>query len=230
MGNAGSYDKVLADFARMGAEIIQTDPHAHYERIGRNARQKMVPGYIPIDQPPLLTMISYYPNEAGLPSFEWANAQRHFLRWGETGDVADYIEAYRGWLAFRDQVPFNRKWLAPLLEALCVRYEEMAWLPLVKCPLPAGTAVDKEGMDIYRDRTLLSDQVNIIKPAVVLVQGKVVHDVIGPWLDNLQFIRTHAVQRIPQYRPKADMAQRDLDALVKELKPHIECLRAERST
>lgn len=227
MESAGLYEKVLADFARMGAKIIQTDPHTHYERIGRDAQRKMVPGYIPIDQPALLTTISYYPNEANLRSYEWADAQWQFLRWGETGNVADYIEAYRAWLAFREQLSFNRKWLTPLLEALCIGYEETAWLPLVKCPLPARTSVEKEGMDIYRDRFLLWDQVNLIKPAVVLVQGKVVNDVIGQWLDNLQFIRAHEVQKIPQHR-KAAMAQRELDALVETFKPHIERLRAER--
>lgn len=221
------YDQILVEFARTGSDIIRTDPRTHYERIGKDARRPMEPGFIPIDKPPLLTAISYYPNETELSSSEYEDARRHFLRWGETGDVSDYRDAYRGWLGFRDQVPFVRRWEATLFEMLGLRSEETAWLPLVKCPLPAGTAVDKEGMDILRDRDLLWAQLKLIKPEVVLIQGSVVYDAIGRRLDNLKFVRAHPLQKIPQFA-KAGMVEQQLQSLVKELRPHIDRLRSER--
>lgn len=221
------YREVVAEFARMGADIINTDAQTRYERIGKDAHRRLEPGFIPIGAQPLLTAISYYPNETDLPSPEYANARAHFDRWAETGSVEDYEAAYRGWLSFRDQVPFYRRWEDPLLERLGVCPDETAWLPLVKCPLPAGTAVDREGIDIARDRNLLWDQLNLVQPEIVLVQGAVVYDVVGRSLDNLKFVRCHPLQKIPQY-PKGDMMQKQLEDLVRQLKPHIDSLRAQR--
>ncbi|MFN2450297.1 MAG: hypothetical protein ABR508_11020 [Candidatus Baltobacteraceae bacterium] len=174
----------------------------------------------------MLTAISYYPNESNLPSHEYEFARAAFQRWGQTGEVSDYVATYTGWLQFRDQVPFYRRWEAPLFEALGVRSEETAWLPLVKCPLPAGTAVDREGMDIMTDRNLLWDQLNVIRPKIILVQGAVVDDVVGRSLDNVKFVRVHRVQKIPQY-PKDAMLREQVERLVSELKPHIDALRSE---
>lgn len=173
--NRNSYREIVSDFARMGAEIIHMDADTRYERIGRYGHRRLEPGFIPVDAPPLLTAISYYPNDSDLPSPEYEQARKSFDRWAETGSVEAYTAAYRGWLSFRDQVPFYRRWEDPLLQQLDLTPEETAWLPLVKCPLPAGTAVDKEGMDLTRDRMLLWDQLILIRPEVVLVQGAVVY-------------------------------------------------------
>ncbi len=228
MGN-GSYDNILADFARVGADIIRTDPRVHYEKIGHKARGPMVPGYIPIDRPPLLTTISYHPIESSWQSTERTDARTHarqlLLRWGETAGVAEYVEAYSARMAFRDQVAFNRRVLDPLLETLEIRPEETAWLPLVKCPLMADEKVDKE--DRTRDLYSLWDQLSIIRPAVVLVQAKEVYNVVGKRLDSLPFIRVHPVQTLSRFT-SADERKEELMTLVKELKPEIDKLVRER--
>ena len=228
MGN-DAYDEILAKFARKGAEIIRTDPRTHYQKIGQKARGPMVPGYIPIDRAPLLTTISYHPIESSLQSPERTEARTRarelLLRWGETGGVAEYVEAYRARMAFRDQVAFNRRWLDPLLAMLEIRPDEIAWLPLIKCPLMEDDKVDKE--DRTQDLHALWDQLELIRPTAVLIQSKKAYDVVGKRLDNLKFIRVHPMQNLSRYRNENEKEQ-ELITLCKELKPEIDSLIRER--
>jgi hypothetical protein len=211
----------------MGSEIIRLDPRVHYQDLGKNANRALEPGYIPIDRPPLLTTISYYPNETELSSSEFVSARQAFKRWGELGDIDSYRSAYSAWQAFRERIPFYRKWEAPLYEALDIRSEDTAWLPLVKCPLAAKTPIDGDGIDVFRDLALLWDQLNLLRPSVVLIQGAVVDAVVGKRLDNLSFIKSRSVQKIPQ-QPTSDMMQEQVARLVRELRPQIDALRCER--
>lgn len=227
MNPGQSYERTVAEFAEMGSEIIRLDPVSHYKRL-RPASRPLEPGFIPLDRPPILTTISYYPNETQLPSEEYMHGHESFKMWGSQGDVDSYSSAYRAWLSYRDQIPFFRKWEAPLYEALGIRPDETAWLPLIKCPLPAGTNVEKidiDGVDTGRDLELLWKQLNLIKPGIVLVQGAITYDMVGRRLDNLKFIRLHPMQKIPQY-PKAEMMSEQLARLKRELEPHIASIRS----
>ena len=224
-----SYKEIVRSFAQHGADIIRTDARTHYEHIGKNARRPLEPGFIPLDRPPMLTAISYYPNESDIASVEFNEARTAFNEWGASGNIEDYERAYTGWLAFRKQIPFYRRWEAPLFERLGIRDEETAWLPLVKCPLPAGTAVDKEGMDVFRDRNVLWEQLLMVRPAVILVQGAVVYDIVGKSLDNLDFVRRHALQKIPQFA-KSAMMEQQIDDLTRILAPAIEQMPRRLST
>jgi hypothetical protein len=46
-------------------------------------------------------------------------------------------------------------------------------------------------------------------------------------LDNLSFIKSRSVQKIPQ-QPTSDMMQEQVARLVRELRPQIDALRCER--
>lgn len=227
--NVDSYQDVVAEFARMGGAIIRLDPRKHYERLGDGARRPLEPGFIPIDDRPLLTAISYYPNESDLPSPEFEEAKNAFRKWGSTGGYDDYREAYRLWQSFRHQIPFYRRWEAPLFEKLSLHSRETAWLPLVKCPLPARAAIDRDGIDVARDLHILWDQLNLLKPELVLIQGAVVNEILGKRLTNLKFIRAHAVQKIPQ-QASSVMMKEQLESLTHQLRPHIDALREQRAT
>ncbi len=120
--------------------------------------------------------------------------------------------------------PFYRRWKAPLFKQLGLQSYETAWLPLVKCPLPARTKISSASIDIARDMNLLWDQLIVLKPQLVLIQGAVVHDLLSKRLDNLSFIRVHALQKIPQ-QPSATMMREQLDTLTRELQTHIDQLR-----
>jgi hypothetical protein len=174
-----------------------------------------------------LTAISYYPNESDLPSAEYADGRDAFKKWGETGSYHDYSTAYRLWNSFREQIPFYRRWEAPLYERLRLQPNETAWLPLIKCPLPARTKVDSGGIDVSRDMNLLWDQLVLLRPEIVLVQGAIVHKILGKRLANLSFIRVRSEQKIPQQASTA-MMQEQLDKLTRELRPHIDALRETR--
>lgn len=226
--NADPYQDVVSEFARMGATIIRLDPRSHYEQLGDGARRPLEPGFIPIDGRPILTAISYYPNESDLPSTEFAEGRDAFQNWGRTGNVDDYREAYHRWQSFREQIPFYRRWEAPLFERLGIQSRETAWLPLIKCPLPARTAIDRDGIDVARDIHLLWDQLTLLKPEIVLVQGAVVYEILGKRLENLKFIRAHAVQKIPQQASNA-MMNDQLESLTRKLRPHIEAFREQRT-
>ena len=228
MQTQNDYRHVVSRFASIGSEIIRLDPKTHYERLGHDARRPLEPGFIPVAQRALLTAISFYPNESDLPSEEYASARASFAQWGSTGTYDDYAKAYDTWQAFRQQIPFYHRWEAPLYDRLGLKPAETAWLPLVKCPLPARTRIDRNGIDITRDMHLLWDQLTLLKPEIILIQGAVVSDVLGKRLDNLKFIRAHPVQKIPQQISSLKMGEQ-MDELVRVLGPQIEALRAERA-
>jgi hypothetical protein len=56
------YLEVLRSFAELGAKIYQIDPREHYHTIGSLATRPLEPGFIPIDKPPKIVTVSYYPN------------------------------------------------------------------------------------------------------------------------------------------------------------------------
>jgi len=98
---------------------------------------------------------------------------------------------------------------------------------LSEMPAAARATIDGDGVDVFRDLALLWDQLNVLRPSVVLIQGAVVDVVVGKRLDNLSFIKSRSVQKIPQ-QPTSDMMHEQVARLVRELRPQINALRCER--
>jgi hypothetical protein len=187
------YESILERFAKLGSEIINTDPHKHYTTIGRNAKRPMEPGFIPIEEPARLMTVSYYPNETELATPEFAASRRSFEMWGKSGTVREYKTAYEDWVKVLPQVPFYRDFNAPVFRELGIGRRDFGWLPLIKCPLPARTQVPED--DVYRDRMLLWDQLSMLRPTVILVQGQKAHEVVAPMCEG-KFPHRIVLQRI----------------------------------
>jgi hypothetical protein len=60
----------------------------------------------------------------------------------------------------------------------------------------------------------------MIRPSIIVVQGAVVNDVIGVPLNNLDFVKVHIVQKIPQFA-SGEMKAKQLDTLIAQLKPYV---------
>jgi len=171
-----SYRQSVERFAKDGATIIGLDRRTRYKSIGPESPRPLEPGYIPIDKPPRLCAVSFYPNASDLSSNEYDAARASFEAWGRSGALEDYERAYMDWIETLPQVPFHRDFNVPIFLELGIEITEFAWLPLVKCPLPARTSVDED--DIFKDRFLLWDQLLLLKPKVILAQGLQAYDVV----------------------------------------------------
>lgn len=170
------YADIVRAFAALGSQIFQADPRAHYRYIGQYAKRPLEPGFIPLDKPPKIVTVSLYPNEASLPSQQYAESRASLEAWGKSGSVDDYERAYGDWISTLPQIPFFRDFNAPILEKLGIAVTEFAWLPLIKCPLPPRTAVPED--DLIADRTWLWEQMYPIRPSVILAQGKEPYQVV----------------------------------------------------
>jgi len=176
------YQPVVQRFAALGQRIIRTDPREHYTEIGRNAKRALEPGYIPIEKPPRVVTVSYYPNETELKTPQFDALRRSFDAWGRSGSVEDYETSYMDWLQTLPQIPFHRDWNVPVFREVGIENHEFAWLPLVKCPLPAYSVIPD--YDIFRDRMLLWEQISLLRPAVIIAQGQSAHDVVRPMCED----------------------------------------------
>jgi hypothetical protein len=177
-----TYSEVVERFAALGAKIYQIDPVEHYSSIGGRASRPLEPGFIPPDAAARVVTVSYYPNASELNSAEYRASRESFDAWGRSGAVADYRRAYSDWIAMLPQIPFHRDFNVPVFTALDIAPTEIAWLPLVKCPLPARTAVDEH--DIFRDRMLLWEQLSMLRPRVILAQGLEAYNVVKPMCED----------------------------------------------
>jgi hypothetical protein len=214
-----SYADVVSAFARLGATIYQTDPLEHYVSIGRDAKRPLEPGFIPTDKPARVVTVSFYPNESELPSAEYDASRRSLDIWGRSGSVADYERAYADWLEMLPQIPFYRDFNVPIFSALQIDPTEFAWLPLVKCPLPARSIVDEH--DVWRDKMLLWDQLLMLKPPVMLAQGLEAYNVIRDMCRD-KFPHRIVLQKIGRYGTTAFHAAED-QRVISELRTAIAC-------
>ena len=164
-----AYSQVLTTFASEGARIINLDRTTRYPTIGRRGTRPLEPGFIPVDGPPRLVTVSFYPNHTEPETDDFRKARQSFFVWAALGDVASYEAAYRDWLEALPTFPFHRDFDRPIFDALDIGDDRFAWLPLVKAPLPARTAVHED--DVFIDRMLLWDQLALLKPRVILAQG-----------------------------------------------------------
>src|SRR4029077_6967782 len=177
-----AYADVVEQFAAHGKSVFAIDPRTRYESVGKSARRPLEPGFIPVDAPPRIVTVTYYPNETELPNEAFQSARKPFARWGETGSVEDYTAAYRDWVELLPSIKFHQKWNVDVFAELGVRDDEFAWLPLIKCPLPAEAEPSHE--DVYKDKLLLWDQLWLLKPPVLLIQGVTAYEVVAPMCDR----------------------------------------------
>ena len=199
------YSSVVEQFAALGKSIMAIDPLTRYDSVAKNARRPLEPGFIPVDRPARVVTVTYYPNETELPNEAFQAARKSFVRWGETGSVEDYSSAYRDWVELLPSIPFHRKWNVDVFAELGICDDEFAWLPLIKCPLPAESEPSDE--DVYRDKLLLWDQLWLLKPRVLLIQGVRPHDVVAPMCHKKWPHAPPVLQKIPR-RNGNSVAQR----------------------
>lgn len=190
------YTEAVEKFAALGKSIISLDPRTRYESVARNAPRPLEPGFIPVESQPRIVTVTYYPNETELPNEAFQSARKSFVRWGETGSVADYAAAYHDWVELLPSIQFHRKWNVDVFAELGIANDEFAWLPLIKCPLPAESAPSDE--DVYRDKLLLWDQLWLLKPRVLLIQGVRPFDVVAPMCDKKWPHAPPVLQKIPR--------------------------------
>jgi hypothetical protein len=163
------YSSVVRDFAALGSRIYQTDPTKHYGSIGTIVKRPLEPGFIPPDCRPRFVSISYYPNESEIAGEEYRASRSSLDAWGRSGGVEEYIRAYNDWVALLPKIPFFRDFNEPIIRRINLTVRDFAWLPLVKCPLPARTIIPED--DRKADRDWLWDQLRLLEPRVVLAQG-----------------------------------------------------------
>jgi hypothetical protein len=187
------YAEIVTRFAADGAIIIRMNPRSRYHTIGRNAMRPLEPGFIPLRAPARVLTVSLYPNESEIETPEFQVARESFRCWGDIGDTESYEAAYRDWLGTLRSIPFHRDWIRPIFEPLGITDEEFAWLPLIKCPLPARSAVPDD--DVFLDRMLLWDQLSLLRPSVILTQGLKAAEVVGPMCEG-KFPHRMVVQKI----------------------------------
>jgi hypothetical protein len=211
--NESAYAKIVEAFAILGSRIINIDRMAHYKHIGGLSKRKLEPGYIPVDSPPRVVTISFYPNETELESETYKKSRDSFLNWGLVGNAEAYEAAYVDWLAALPSFPFHRDFDRPIFDAVEVKDSAFAWLPLVKGPLPARSVVADD--DVFSDRMLLWDQLALLRPRVILAQGMAAADVVKPMCDG-KFPHRIVIQKIGRYGTTAARRAED-ERVIREL-------------
>lgn len=124
-----------------------------------------------------------------------------------------YRHAYADWLSLLSRIPFHQKWVQPILDAAKLTNDEISWLPLIKAPLPARSSPHEDA--IARDKIALWDQLMILRPSILWLQGLEAIERVGRMCEN-KFPHHTLCQKIPQY-PKAAWIAIDRTRLIKEL-------------
>ena len=207
------YEDILDGFARLGAAIINSDPKKRYSSIGRGVRRPLEPGFIPVDRAPKLVTVSLYPNETIIESSEYAESRASMEAWGGSGRVEDYKRAYADWVTTLQQIPFYRDFNAPIFSRVGIDVTEFAWLPLLKCPLPARTPIPED--ELRTDRIWLWEQIYPLKPRVILTQGLEPDRVVRAMCES-KFPHKIVLQRIGRIGTNEYHAAED-DRVVNEL-------------
>ncbi len=162
--------------------------------------------------------VSFYPNESALASAEYDASRKSFDAWGHSGDVDDYKRAYADWLAMLPQIPFYRDFNVPIFTALGIEAAEFAWLPLVKCPLPARSKVYDH--DVWRDRMVLWEQLLMLQPPVILAQGQDAYTAVRDMCEG-KFTHRILLQKIGRYGTTAFHAAED-QRVISQLREALE--------
>jgi hypothetical protein len=211
-----TYEGVLKEFVRIGAELIREDRGVRYSGFAPPGDRPLEPGFIPPDGPAMVTLVSYYPNESDLDQPGTAAYRRlrdHFAAWGNEGSVAAYRVAHDDWLESLDRIKFHLRWVKPILDGVGLPSSKIAWLPLIKVPLPAQTAPHDEL--IWADRMALWQQLSLLKPPVLWLQGAEAISRVKALCED-KFPHKIVEQKIPQY-PKGDWMATERARLIDEL-------------
>jgi hypothetical protein len=112
----------VSDFVSTGAALIRQSIGERYRGRVPEGTRLLEPGYIPLDRPPRVLIVSYFPNASdldkpGTPGYE--RVRSNVEAWGRSGTVDDYRVAYADWLSYLDRIPFtdnarSRYWTPPV--------------------------------------------------------------------------------------------------------------------
>jgi len=176
------YTKVVETFVRTGAALIKQSIPGRYEGLVReNPDRPLEPGFIPPERRARVTIVSYYPNDGDLRGdVDYAALRRNYANWGDSGSVEDYRMAYADWLASLPRIPFYRDHTLPVLTSADLSPDEIAWLPLIKVPMRPKSKVPEKVVKI--DREDLWEQILLLRPEIVWVQGIGTNEWIAPLL------------------------------------------------
>jgi len=170
------YSEVVREFVLIGAELIRSPIHERYHGLVADHSRPLEPGYIPPEREARVLIVSYYPNASPvpMPGGKHDEQRANFAAWGASGTVAAYAACYRDWLTALDYIPFHKSKTKPILESVGLTDGEIAWLPLVKAPMKAGSSPGDEIVDVDRDVTW--KQIQLLRPRIVWIQGVGVED------------------------------------------------------
>jgi len=167
-----SYEEIVRIFVASGAALIRQTAAVRYRGLVAEGTRLLEPGFIPPDSPARVLIVSYFPNATdldgpGTPAYDELRA--HFEAWADSEAVEDYRLCHEDWQSNLDRIPFHRKRTRPILEAVGLSNRDIAWLPFVKVPLPAGSSPGDEIMDV--DIDVLWEQLQLLRPRIVWIQG-----------------------------------------------------------
>lgn len=211
------YAEKVAAFVRTGAALIRADVRSRYRAIPPwSGKRPLEPGFIPPDLEARVTVISWYPNEGDLRGgLDYAALRDRFDSWGRDGTMESYRLAYEDWIKSLDAIHFYSTHTLPVISALGMSAREIAWIPLIKVPMPRQANPPDAVVD--RDREDTWAQMHLLKPGIVWIQGVTT---TAPWIERQvreQLTDRVAVQDINERRTKADR-QAVVDAVVAKLR------------
>ncbi|MBD5655726.1 MAG: hypothetical protein IAI50_11195 [Candidatus Eremiobacteraeota bacterium] len=215
------YADVVADFVASGALLMRDAIASRYKGLVAGGTRLLEPGFVPPDRPAKVLIVSYYPNatdryKPGTAAYEAARG--HLFAWRDDGSVAAYTAAYADWLGSLDRIPFHRTRTRPILETAGLTNDEIAWLPFVKVPLPAGFGPGEAIQDCDIDTTWA--QIQLLRPSIVWIQGMA----IAPRIQNLVKERITddilPIQSVSQYGSAAKREE-ERDRLARRLREYL---------
>jgi hypothetical protein len=214
------YERGIATFALIGADLINEDISLRYGGlVPVNPERPLEPGFAPPRRRPKIITVSHYPNDGDLRSKvrDYNALRENFKRWGSDRTIETYRAAYADWLDSVPVIPFHISHTLPVLNALGIAPDEIAWLPLVKAPMRPES---KPRMFIVqKDRPVTMGQLKLLTPLVVWVQGVVAHHRVGAQ------IRETITQRIVKHNVSpwrsAQSKHEEIDRVVEELKKSL---------
>lgn len=199
-GEEASYGEAVQAFVETGAELIGRSIEQRYGGRVAPTTRKLEPGFIPPDCEARVLIVSYFPNSSDLdrPETQGYKKTRDALEeWRALGTVEAYRGAYEDWLAHLDRIPFHRNYTKPILDAVGLRNEEIAWIPYVKAPMKQGSSPGEEIMDVDKDATWA--QIHLLEPKIVWVQGSAVFERVSRLVEERVTDRIVGPQNISQW-------------------------------
>jgi hypothetical protein len=198
----------------LGSQLISSPPADRYGSAASTTRP-LEPGFIPLGKPARLTIVSYYPNAATLNVTGYDESEERFRRWGARGTVEAYEAAHADWLQTMPRWPFYQKWIHEIITTLGVATEELAWLPLVKLPcLPEAPPL---GEMVRLDRSILRQQLELLRPSIIWVQSQEVFENAGGLITEIQ--PRYVIQKL--YKTKTSATSPETNGIIRALRRYL---------